>query len=595
MEARAEPSTSMFETSHILGSLLASSSVLPQSWHHCSKANLGAEIYVTVLFGNTAYVAFSGTRASIPLALLGPEAFEMVELGGNQNELFRALIGCEAEEGEKVKVQAFALHLFLTLLNTPNFKKLLQEIKDKQVILTGHALGGSLASLTALYLLCNPTSLNSTSTSISTPPLLCVTFGAPLLGNESFCNAILRERWAGHFCHVTSQHDIIPRLFFCPLNSISPILKSHLQSHNKLSQEPKANLRNFVSMHVSTGITGPYRPFGNYVMCSNEGACCVDNPSGVVQMLYLTYSDGTQTGEFSYGDIVEKIMKSLLIRKSRGVCGEDQEDFDGGVSLALHASGIGTKGIGASEARKCLNISKQVGWSPNQNCANLAIKLGKITPCRAQIEWYKALCDDDMGYYDSFKYQHSPRKYAKANINRIKLSQFWDKVIDMLQNNLLPYDFPKRAKWVNAAQFYMLLVEPLDIADYYRNEKHKIKGHYLTHGRERRYEVFDKWWRGKKDILENGFVTRSKFAGLTQDSCFWARVEKAKELVESFKSEKDGERLSRNMKDLIEFECYAKDLIKRKEVSIDVLAPRSSYSLWAEEWNLVKFTRGFNT
>lgn len=251
------------------------------------------------------------------------------------------------------------------------------------------------------------------------------------------------------------------------------------------------------------------------------------------------------------------------------------------------------QGIGAEAATECLKASKRAGRSPNLICAELATKLGKITPHRAEIEWYKMLCDDDMGYYDSFKLRISPKKYSKANLNRMKLGQFWDEVIKMLQNNSLPYDFPKRAKWVNAAQFYKLLVEPLDIAEYYRTEQHKTKGHYLIHGRERRYEVFDKWWKGKKDLVDNGFIKRSKFAGLTQDSCFWARVEQAKELAERFKTEKDAEVLQNLWKDLMEFENYAKDLVERKEVSIDVLAPRSSYSLWVEEWKSIKLARGF--
>jgi Enhanced disease susceptibility 1 protein EP domain len=203
------------------------------------------------------------------------------------------------------------------------------------------------------------------------------------------------------------------------------------------------------------------------------------------------------------------------------------------------------------------------------------------------------ICDDDMGYYDSFKMRIWPRKYSRINLNRMKLSQFWDEVIEMLQNNSLPYDFHKRAKWVNASQFYMLLVEPLDIADYYRTEQHKTKGPYLTHGRERRYEVFDKWWKDRKDLTDNGSIKRSKFAGLTQDSCFWARVEQAKEQTERFKTEQDAEVLGNLWKDVVEFENYAKDLVERKEVSVDVLAPRSSYSLWVQEWKNIKLAHGF--
>lgn len=247
----------------------------------------------------------------------------------------------------------------------------------------------------------------------------------------------------------------------------------------------------------------------------------------------------------------------------------------------------------AVEAQECLRISKRMWQNPNLKCANLAIKLAKVTPCRAQIEWYKASCDDDMGYYDTFKQRKASKREFKVNINRIKLAQFWNEVINMLQDNLLPSDFDKRAKWVNASQFYMLLVEPLDIAEYYKTGMHKRKGHYISHGRERRYQVFDKWWKTRNKYTVD--TKRSKYAGLTQDSCFWAKVEEAREWMEEVRRGRDATGLTDLCQKLISFEFYAKELINRKEVSIDVLAPRSSYTLWNAEWNSLKAELGLKS
>ncbi|KAL6284360.1 hypothetical protein ACE6H2_015289 [Prunus campanulata] len=94
----------------------------------------------------------------------------------------------------------------------------------------------------------------------------------------------------------------------------------------------------------------------------------------------------------------------------------------------------------------------------------------------------------------------------------------------MLDKNELPRDFHRRAKWVNASQFYILLVEPLEIAKYCRSE--------------RRFEIFDRWWTEKR-INEEKNSKRIKFAGLTQDSCFWAKVEEARECVAKVRSESD--------------------------------------------------------
>ncbi|PKI11129.1 hypothetical protein CRG98_049569, partial [Punica granatum] len=124
-------------------------------------------------------------------------------------------------------------------------------------------------------------------------------------------------------------------------------------------------------------------------------------------------------------------------------------------------------------------------------------------------------------------------------MNRIKLGSFWDDVIHMLERNELPHDFHRRAKWINAFLSYRLLVEPLDIAEYYRLGLHHRKGHYLMHGRERRFEISDRWWREREGANKQETHKRSKFASLTQDSCFWARVEEAWDWLDDVRSETD--------------------------------------------------------
>ena len=170
----------------------------------------------------------------------------------------------------------------------------------------------------------------------------------------------------------------------------------------------------------------------------------------------------------------------------------------------------------------------------------------------------------------------------KVNMNRCKLAKFWNSVIEMWESNLLPSNFDKRSKWINTAQFYKLLVEPLDIAEYYRKGKHKTEGHYIKYGRERRFEIFDKWWKDKEANVEAN-KERSKFASLTQDPCFWAKVEEARDWLDGVRSENDINKLALLWDNIEKFERYAKDLVENKEVSEDVLAKNSSYSTWLEE------------
>ncbi|RRT41917.1 hypothetical protein BHE74_00057414 [Ensete ventricosum] len=234
------------------------------------------------------------------------------------------------------------------------------------VIFTGHSVGGSIASLAALYFLCS----SSRPDAPSPASLLCITFGSPLLGDETLSRAILRERWGGRFCHVVSQHDIMPRLLFCPVNAVHPRLAmsicSLMQSWHlsmrypqfprpalQLTDDQKAELQGHISMHIGAAASeqtqhiSPYRPFGNYVLCSAEGAVCIDDPLVAAKMLHLTFTTGSASISFeeqhiSYGDLVVQLPQTLQ-SKRRLHLEEDapKSNHSAGVSLALEASGIG--------------------------------------------------------------------------------------------------------------------------------------------------------------------------------------------------------------------------------------------------------------
>ncbi|CAO2145884.1 unnamed protein product [Urochloa humidicola] len=639
-DAAGEEEASMFETSHVLGALLASSPLLARAWDRCAAATAAAPGLVHGEDGGTVYVGFSGVPAALSAAGAavagggGADAFVPVRLGGDATRrMFAPLVAAEpdaaAAGGEQVAVQALALQCFLKLSGSPDFQMLMDQIRGKAVVFTGHSLGGAIAALAALHYLC--ISSSSTSTWGPSPPVLCITFGSPLLGNEALSKAILRERWGGNFCHVVSQHDVVPRLLFCPLDAVP----AHVIIGMQLQQWPAAcprhtagatatvtdmdALRHLVQTHAGAVAMeqkladpavpprgGPYRPFGTYVMCSPDGAVCVDNPTAAVQMLYATFASSSpesspEVAHSCYGDLVVKMPQHLLLKRRLRVDDDDApavvaSNYDAGVSLALEASGIhamvrAAHATEAATARQWLRTSRRAGRRPSLNCAALATKLGRITPCRAQIEWYKALFDREMGYYDAFKQRRSPKKFGKANMYRIKLGQFWDGVLAMLDAGQLPHDFHRRAKWVNAARFYQLLVEPLDIADYHRRNLHRTRGRYLTHGRERRYELFDRWWQEKGGVSVVAAASRrrrSKNAGLTQDPCFWARVEEAREQMESCRGEHDAVVLAMMLEELKEFESYSGELVASREVSTDVLAQLSSYTLWVEEWNQLK-------
>ncbi|KAK6923496.1 Fungal lipase-like domain, partial [Dillenia turbinata] len=603
-----------FESSEMLATFLASTPLLRDSWRLCDIANRSAPgSYVMNCAGDIGYVAFSGIqtvvrtdpirRNLVPLDTAGEGIFSALHCGS-------ASCGAQEEEAEEpAMVHAGMLRLFKTTYDCPGFRKQMMALMEtsKSLVITGHSLGGILASLSTLWLL---SYLQSIYSSLS---IICITFGSPLLGNHSLNQAILRQRWGGKFCHVVSKDDIMPRILFAPVLPFIPQLNIILQSWQwsmtsrnlsnftvQLSDKDKAELFRYVSAHVeeaaslntNASLRSQYRPFGSYLFFSSDGAICVDSSAAVVQMLSLMFSKASPNScienHLKYGDCVNRAYSSQFLNK--GTLEVSEASYEASLKMALRSSGLNSSDSEVEKAKDCLRMAKQLGRTPSLNCAKLAINLSKITRYRAQIEWYQTYCDesdDQMGYYDSFKQKRASKREVQVNKNRIKLAAFWDNVITMLDNNQLPCDFDKRAKWVNASQFYKLLVEPLDIAEYYRSGTHLRKGHYMKYGRERRFEIFDRWWR-ERSVGEEENGKRSKYAGLTQDTCFWARVEEAREWLDKARMETDKSKLDTLLENINYFEAYASQLVERKEVSKDVLAKYSSYSIWMDEWKEYK-------
>ncbi|KAK4756359.1 hypothetical protein SAY87_006486 [Trapa incisa] len=608
-----------FESSEILAAFLASSSIPVHSWELCSQANAAApRSFVVKQFGNTGYISFSGIQ-EMPASVLG--SAKLVPLAAASSEMFPsfniqggggAALREEGEEEVPAMVHAGMLHLFLYFMRTTDLEgKIKLLIQCKSIVITGYSIGATTASLTALWL------LSRVKSNFNPPQIFCVTFGSPLLGNKSLSDAIITERWGGNFCHFVSNHDIVPRLLFTPLDPFTHHLQCLLQfwhssMASQLSQLPALTLtEDDVNGYYRSIFSGVERaatadegsrsgmevwPFGSYVFCSTEGAICIDNANCVVKMLHLMLMSGSPDRSIKdhllYGAYASKLCDQLLTRRNFTESGLPESSYEASVSLALQSSAIYGQDPLSTLATDCLLAARREDLmrNININSAKLAIGLSRINPLRAQIEWYMASCSrspDKQGYYDSFKKRGYSKRETQINMNIIKLRNFWGGMIQMWERGELPHDFHQRAKWVNGAHSYQLQVEPLEIAKYYRKNLHRTQGHYITHGRKRMFEVFDRWWKKNGGQKEG---PRTTFASLTQDPCFWARVEEAWDWLEQLSNEPTNSQVPYLLEKIRSFESYAENLIVKKEVSEDVIATNSTYSLWIKRWRELQNT-----
>nr|GEU44689.1 protein EDS1-like [Tanacetum cinerariifolium]GEV77720.1 protein EDS1-like [Tanacetum cinerariifolium] len=245
------------------------------------------------------------------------------------------------------KVNKAILQKFQDLLNEPGFKAEVEKavlVDKKKILFTGHLYGGALACFATLWMLDEYTRKQKIIF-----PIGCVTFGSPLIGNETLSHAVRREKWSGHFTHYVMEHDIVPRIMLAPKTSIQEHLHNILQnslkhvnhitqksskiaklfSRKKLEQtididqlvkpdevvaffesvlikassvashdaydlmEPTGTLKEKLSVDYVK--ISPYRPFGEYVFCTCDETqgpdaprqqLIVENPSAVLQLLF---------------------------------------------------------------------------------------------------------------------------------------------------------------------------------------------------------------------------------------------------------------------------------------------------------------------
>lgn len=226
----------------------------------------------------------------------------------------------------------------------------------KSIVITGHSLGGAIASLSALWLL---STIKATSASLQ---VLCITYGSTMLGNQAFSQAIQQERWAGNFCHVIGQYDIVPRMLFAPATPIMhelSILFTFWQSCissscpvSPLSYAtisavfdavlPCAERRSRELDHEDATL---FWPFGSYMFCTDEGAICMENRVAIVRLLYLMLVKGSVDSyvadHLRYDYYVSRVCWQYLRRRSLTDVSFSESSNEAGITLALRSSGIG--------------------------------------------------------------------------------------------------------------------------------------------------------------------------------------------------------------------------------------------------------------
>ncbi|XP_043704895.1 senescence-associated carboxylesterase 101-like isoform X2 [Telopea speciosissima] len=447
-------------------------------------------------------------------------------------------------------INEVAITLFRSLLQDLD---LFQRLKNpsRPLIVTGHSLGGWVASLFCLWLLDN---IHQSNRNIP----ICITFGSPLVGDDGLRKAINnRSGWNPRFLHVVSDGDLIPRTF----------LSSTITTNNNKNS---------------------YRPFGTFLMCSSSGSACFDDPDSVLSLLKAT-GWSQLPSLMDYKKLLDHLTHQIIVSNGPSQLGELRGDpLQAGIILQLDAIGDKRKQMIQEEDTLITAMEKRERMSYHEQKKRISEsekKLNDVKMNMAHLEWYKKISSTkvSLGYYDCYKNKPFERD-IKAVLFKARLTKYWEDVVDEAERKPRKPGFaPMGTRLLFGGTNYRRMVEPLDIAEYYKQGKRN----YRTQGRPKHYKLLQTWQEEEERAAahKRKSSTRDKAATLTEDSCFWADVEEAMILTKSLKNgEAVGGPEESPIEQLQEFEDYVMRLIDNLAVTPEIFLKESTFTLWWNEY-----------
>lgn len=207
----------------------------------------------------------------------------------------------------------------------------------------------------------------------------------------------------------------------------------------------------------------------------------------------------------------------------------------------------------------------------------------------AQLEWFKKDCErNGNSYYDAYrKGENYEEINVRTNIKPV-LFEYWKKKVTESENEPQTRDAQMRDRWLFTGSTYRKMVEPLHIAEHYK----KGCSNYLE-DRPPHFEKLEEWERAdcaKKSRTvrkEDQKAEKNKAPTLTDDSCFWARVEEA--ALKLRQLENGGESSEGIREELTEFGDHVMKLVDNCELSRDAFFEESSFMVWWEQyWKMLQ-------
>ncbi|RLM93221.1 protein EDS1L-like [Panicum miliaceum] len=402
------------------------------------------------------------------------------------------------------------LNLIMPNVPHPEFSQVSRGVaEEKRIVFTGHSSGGSITTLVAICFLEKCTRQGS----VNQAHPFRVTFGAPLIGDNIFNHAVRREGWSQCILHFLLPLDIVPRILLTSFASFREEIQAVLDWLSPQTPNNSPAGRSLVIPEYYETLLRSTLSIASYEACSFMG--CTSSILGTLTS-FIDLSPYRPCGTYHFFTILFYRLQldpqqQLLDAAARSSSAHWQYepikqcmpdivcvDYLGAISSTAPGTQTDRAAIGIIELSKeaILHLSAAVQWEKQRqkNQTKIDKSCQKIQEALRSLNDYKRTCElRGVSYYDSFKLQREVHDF-NANVRRLEPAGLWDEIIEMLQRRELPDGFEAREEWVRLGTLFRRLVQPLDIANYYRHSKNEDTGSYLSKGRPRQYNLESCFW-----------------------------------------------------------------------------------------------------
>ncbi|GKC29340.1 senescence-associated carboxylesterase 101-like protein [Tanacetum coccineum] len=267
---------------------------------------------------------------------------------------------------------------------------------------------------------------------------MCITFGAPLVGGEDFQQAIAkRPQWKSGFLNVVVKKDDGARCF-----------------------------------PTKDG----YKPFGTFLFCTESGHCtALEDEKAIMAVLDTMASPDAESLYLQdYKIVLSSIRRKVLVRGDASDLGEGNTSLlKAGIVLQLKKVGVLDNiligEIEMEEQAKMKRRMKNAAYEPTKKLNDMKIRM-------SYMEWYIKSKQKSAGYYDCYKNGPNRKEMEGHQLivtHRGHLNKYWEKFVEEKDQMPQKEGANLRKRWLYTGNNYRLMIEPLDIGEYYKKLKEK--------------------------------------------------------------------------------------------------------------------------